>query len=187
MCAIAIIGLKCNPFESKCALHQLNCMQNTFEINIKYVMSVFKPLTQKIRKSSRKIVKEIEKLKIYCSGGYKKIQPRVFGRAVLTMVHPSIIEAEVDNCKDHFPHSVRRLKKRETSNYSADIQQCSTSTACGSKQQKVELPEKEILTCQIVPCKNKAVDHVYDVRFQKITPCTKLALFRRQSTAPEFV
>lgn len=52
---------------------------------------------------------------------------------------------------------------------------------------KVELPEKEILTCQIVPCGGKGVDQTYDVRFQKFTPCSKLAQFRRQSTAPEFL
>lgn len=55
------------------------------------------------------------------------------------------------------------------------------------KQHKVELPETEILTCQIVPHKEKCAHHVYDVRFQKVTPCQKLAQFRRQSTAPEFV
>lgn len=59
--------------------------------------------------------------------------------------------------------------------------------SCEVKQQKVELPEKEILTCQIVPSKENVAHHVYDVRFQKITPCKKLAQFRRQSTAPEFV
>lgn len=50
---------------------------------------------------------------MYCSGGYKKIQPRVFGRAVLTMVHPSIIESEDDDCRDHFRPSLGSLKKHQ--------------------------------------------------------------------------
>ncbi len=80
-------------------------------------MSFFKPIKQKIRNGSRKLVKEIEKLKIYWSGGYKKIQPRVFGRAVLTMVHPSIIESEDDNCnRDQFKPCLGSLKKREVIN-----------------------------------------------------------------------
>lgn len=80
-------------------------------------MSFFKPIKRKIQNGSKKIVKEIEKLKIYCSGGYKKIQPRVFGRAVLTMVHPSIIESEEDdNCKDHFRPSLGSLKKHQEIN-----------------------------------------------------------------------
>lgn len=64
-------------------------------------------------------------------------------------------------------------------NYQRNVQQ---KSHCN----KVELPEKEILLCQIVPCEGKVVDHAYDVRFQKITPCSKLAQFRRQSTTPEF-
>lgn len=76
-------------------------------------MSFFKPIKQKIRNGSRKLVKEIEKLKIYCSGGYMRIQPRVFGRAVLTMVPQSIIESEVDNCQDHFRPSLGSVKKRQ--------------------------------------------------------------------------
>lgn len=75
-------------------------------------MSFFKPIKQKIQNGSKKLIKEIEKLKIYFTGGYKKIQPRVFGRGVLTMVHPSIIEFEEDNSKDHFRPSLGSLKKR---------------------------------------------------------------------------
>lgn len=79
-------------------------------------MSFFRPIKQKIQNGSKRIVKEIEKLKILCSGGYKKIKPRVFGRAVLTMVHPSIIESEDDNCKDHFKPSLGSLKERPVNN-----------------------------------------------------------------------
>lgn len=75
-------------------------------------MSFLKPIRQKIRNSSKKLVKEIEKLKIYCTGGYKKIQPRVFGRGVLTMVQPSIMESE-DHCNDQFRPSLGSIKKRQ--------------------------------------------------------------------------
>lgn len=79
-------------------------------------MSFLKPIKQKIQDGSKKIIKEIEKFKIYFSGGYKKIQPRVFGRGVLSMVHPSIIESEEDNCKDQFIPSLGSIKKRQVTN-----------------------------------------------------------------------
>lgn len=90
-------------------------------------MSFFKPIKQKIRNGSRKLVKEIEKLKIYCSGGYTKIQPRVFGRAVLTMVHPSIIESEVDTVQEQFKPSLGSLKKRQTMHGKMQDKKSSTS------------------------------------------------------------
>lgn len=77
-------------------------------------MSLFKPIKQKIQNGSKKLVREIGRLKIYCTGGYKKIQPRVFGRAVLTMAHPSIIESEDDNIvKDPFQPSLGSVKRRQ--------------------------------------------------------------------------
>lgn len=89
-------------------------------------MSFFKPIKREIRNGSRKLVKEIEKLKIYCSGGYKKIQPRVFGRAEFTMVHPSIIESEDDNCnRDQLKPSLDSVKKREVINCESELRQFS--------------------------------------------------------------
>lgn len=79
-------------------------------------MSLFKPIKRKLQNGSKKIIKEIEKFKIYCSGGYMKIQPRVFGKAVLTMVHPSIIESEEVHYNDHFKPSLGSLKKRQVVN-----------------------------------------------------------------------
>lgn len=80
-------------------------------------MSIFKPIKQTIQNGSRKLVKEIERIKLYCTGGYKRIQPRVFGRAVLTMAHPSMIESEEDYIlKDPFKPSLGSLKKRQMIN-----------------------------------------------------------------------
>lgn len=96
-------------------MNSSNSMYNVIHLKCMHTfrMSFFRPIKQKIRTGSKKIVKEIEKLKILWSGGYKKIQPRVFGRAVLTMVHPSIIELEEDNsCRDHFKPSLGSMKER---------------------------------------------------------------------------
>lgn len=77
-------------------------------------MSYLKPIKHKIENNSKKLLKEIEKLKMLCcSRGYNKIQPRIYGRGVLTMVRPSIIECECDNSKDHFIPSLGSLKKRQ--------------------------------------------------------------------------
>lgn len=69
-----------------------------------------------IHSSSKKLIRQIEKFKIYYNGGYKKIQPRILAKGVLSMVPPLIVESEEDNCKEHFIPCLGTLKKHQVNN-----------------------------------------------------------------------